>query len=507
MTVTFYPRFLSLLDEIERRFPVAEWRGGDLEIWPLARMDLYHDMYWADAGVDAPAERSLPLRIAGRMATPLRNLWSSRYDLANYVARPAPAYAVFLGDGVSLDRVDGRWRDRFGEPLIAALEARGQRTFLMQTGHLGRLPWHRPTFAANLIESRGFLRALRSRLTLDLPEFDRVLEFLARSGVAAPSLRHETLGRRANLVAATAVEFQRLLQLVEPRLAFVVTYHTRLAPAFLLACRRLGILSVDVQRAPHESAPHAYRWAGLPERGYATLPAVFWSWTKHDATRIDEWSGGLAAPWHCAIHGGHSQLASFLDDQDPVTRAWDQRFAAIDRGATFEREILVTLQPLHGFRAVWDALCAQVEASPPSWRWWIRRHPASRPDQDAESAGLLALRLPNVKVAEASALPLPVLMRHANVLVSLASGAAVEASMFGVPALFLIDAARHAFPELIGRGAAAVVEAAALNDAIVRIHTATPRTLPESQVPVEAGLRKIEALARAYPAGRSRPFS
>jgi hypothetical protein len=499
MAVTFNHRYAALLDEIERNFPVSEWRGGDLEIWPLVRMDLYHDLYFADAGIAPPAERrALPLHIAGRVAMPLRNLWKSRHDLANHVMRPRPAHAIFLGDGFSLDRVDGKWRDRFGEPLIAALEARGHETFLMQTGSLTRLPWYRPTFPANLVESRGILKALVTRLPLELPGHDGVLDFLSRNAVDAPSLSRLKLERHANLVAATAASFEHVLSMVKPTLAFAVTYHARLGPAFLLACRRQGIFSVALQRTPHESAPQAYRWAVLPARGYATLPAVFWNWTQDDTARIDDWASKLAVPWHSAIHGGHTQLAPYLDDQDAMTRNWDARFAAIGEGMLFEREILVALQPIHGHRAVWDALCAQIEASPQSWRWWLRRHPASTPAQDAEFARLLALRRPNVNNTDATTLPLPVLLRHMSAVLSLGSGAAVEGSMFGVPAFFLIDAARHTFADLIARRAADIVDVNSINAAIARIHRKPIRKSQDIPPAIDETLRQIEERARTY---------
>lgn len=502
MAGAFYGRYLELIEEIEHRLPVSEWKRGDLDIWPLARMDLYLDMYWAEAGVAAPAPRPLPLRIGGRMAMPLRNLWKTRRDLAHHVVRPAPAHAIILGDGVSLDRVDGAWRDRFGEPVIAALERRGLDTFLMQQGHLGRLPWHRPTYAANLVESRGFLRALRRRAPAELPGLDEVVTFLVRHGVDAGSLRRSRLERRGELVNATAASFEHLLKQVQPTLAFVVSYYAGLGPAFVLACRRLGILSIDLQRAPHGGALHAYRWPAAPPRGYSTLPAVFWSWTLEDSARVEDWTAGLDGPWHGAIHGGHTQLTPYLDDQDPATRAWDARFAAIGSGARFEREILVALQPIHGHRAAWDALCSQIEAAPRSWRWWIRRHPASRPDQDAESARLLALPLRNVIHDEASALPLPALLRHMSALVSLASGAAVEASMFGVPAFFLADAARPAFADLLARGDAAVIDAARVNDTIARMPP-TKRRAPAPTPSIDETLRRLEERARAR-AGEAR---
>jgi len=306
------------------------------------------------------------------------------------------------------------------------------------------------------------------------------------------------LERRANAVAATAAAFEKVLRVVRPTLAFVVTYYAGLGPAFLLACRRQGILSVDVQRSPQESALHAYRWASLPASGYAALPAVFWAWTKDDAARIDDWATKLPKPWHSAIHGGHTQLAPFLDDRHPTTRMWDARFAAIGGVATFDREILIALQPIHGHRAVWDALCSQIEASPTSWRWWIRRHPAWHPAQDVESARLLTLSRPNVLIEEASSLPLPVLLRHMSALLSLASGAAVEASIFGTPAFFLIDAARQSFGELIQRGHATVIDVCAASREIARVDKTPARPPPDYQPDISKTLLRLEELAREY---------
>ena len=498
MAVPFYLRYLTLVDEIERSFPVSRWKCGDLEVWPLARSDLYLDMYWLDAGIVPADERPILLRAAGRAAMPLRNLWKSRHDAAHRLTRATPAHAIFLGDGVSLDRVDGEWRDRFCEPVIAALEKHGHDTFLLQDGYLSRLPWYRPTFSANVIESRGFLRALITPRPVELPGLDEVLDFLARNAVAAPSLSRSSLERRARTVAATATAFERVLRIVRPTLAFVVAYHVGLGPAFLLACRRQGILSIDLQRAPQEGSLHAYRWPSLPANGYATLPAIFWSWTKDDTARVNDWSARLALPWHGAIHGGHTQLVPFLDDQHPMTRLWDARFASIGAGARFEREILVALQPIHGHREVWDALCSQIEASPDSWRWWVRRHPASHPGQDVESARLLAMRRPNVLIEEASTLPLPALLRHMSALLSLASGAAMEASMFGRPAFFLIDAARQSFADLIERGLATVIDVRSVNDEVSRLVGQPPRPRASRQPDLDEVLLQLEERAHTY---------
>jgi hypothetical protein len=267
----------------------------------------------------------------------------------------------------------------------------------------------------------------------------------------------------------------------------------------MLACRRQGVLSIDLQHCPQEGAHKAYGWIALPENGYATLPAVFWNWTQLDAAYIERWSRTLALPWHRSVHGGHTQLSPYLNDADLLTRAGDAKFAAMTKGTVFEREILVALQPVGGYREQWESLAAQIESAPLSWRWWIRRHPASSDYQDAEFKRLVSLRRPNVVVEASSALPLPILLRHMNVVVSRFSGASVEAANLGVPAIFLSEEARGQFSALIDRGLAKVIEIESLNATVAAMPLKVLRPAPAPIPGLDQTLDRLQEMARDYP--------
>lgn len=495
----FHQRFLTLVAQIERSYAVARWISGDVPIWPLARMDLYLDMFWANVGSHGrpPKPRALPLRMMSRAATPLTNVWKSRRDLRHWVARPRRADAIFLGDGVSLDCIDGAWQDRFGEPIFAALEKRGLSTFVMQSGELARLPWHRATYAANLIARRGALARFASRQPAELPDHEAVLAFLSSNGVQALSLSRQALERRAAVLSATASAFEAVLRAVNPSLAFVVTYYAGLGAAFLLACRRRGILSIDLQHCPQDGAHKAYGWGALPEHGYATLPAVFWNWTLRDAADIRRWTSTLSRPWHRSLHGGHTQFSALLD-AGPGGRKWRARFEMAAQGGAFEREILVALQPIGGFRANWDSLVEQIQAAPATWRWWIRRHPAAAAYQDAEYLHLISLRAANVMVQEASNLPLPVLLRHMSVVVSQFSGASTEGAFLGVPAIFLSEEARGQFSDLIDRGHARIVPVGRLIEAIAALPARASGPTALKFPDLEATLMELQQMAPGY---------
>jgi hypothetical protein len=459
-------RYLELVEQIEKRFEVAIWRSDDIDLWPLASQDLFLDIFCQAGGNTAPKPPPFLARALSGLALPATNLWESRSDFEHFVGRPHRADTILLGDGVSLDLVDGRWHDRFCGPIAEAIEKRGRTCFSMHSGNL-RLPWSRPTFAANQLAARAAFRAALAPLPpISLPDHFEVLRLLEQAGVDSPSLASQRLARRAQTIAAQAAEFCRILRRVQPTTAYVVSYYAGLGHAFALACRRQGILCIDLQHCPHGAIRRGYQWSKIPPRGYSTLPALFWTWSEAEAADIRSWSDTLDQPWHQVIVGGHTQIAAMAASESD--RLWQSAVAATGDTRKYEREILVTLQPTGGKRHIWEALSEEIHSSPDTWRWWIRRHPASTNQQDQEYSKLVGNGRAAVIAGKACQVPLPALLAHMDAQVSLASGAACEAVMLGVPAYFIDQEARDTFPQLLSRGEAELVDVRALSAAIER---------------------------------------
>ena len=281
-----YRHHRELAEAIEGACLVAEWRAGDIDLWPLASQDLFLDIFRSGGGDTEQPRLPFAIRAASTLAVRAANLWKTRHNPSQLVTRPDRADAILLGDGVSLDFVDGSWRDRFGEPVVAALERQGRRVFVIQPGNLTRLPWLRPTYPANQIAARAaIVAALSQGLTPQLPDHETVMELARGAGVSAPSLSAERLARRARVVAAQAAAFEGILRRVQPKVVFVVTYYAGLGHAMALACRRHGVLCVDLQlplrwRSPGLSLVRPAGW------GLFTVPGVFWTWTGKDAATL-----------------------------------------------------------------------------------------------------------------------------------------------------------------------------------------------------------------------------
>ena len=481
--MSFHQHYLTIVDEVERRFRVAGWRSGGVDLWPLARMDLYLDMYVQDTLCPVAPVRSRIRRGLDVLARPVTTIWNQRSDLRKLRLLPHRADAIFLGDGVSLDRIDGVWEDRFCEPVLSALDTQGGAGFLMQAGDMRRLPRRRPTYPANTIATAGHVLAPLFAAQTELQDHGAFLQFLHAQGILAPSLSASRLARRARIVAASAFAFEQILRVVRPKLAFTVTWYAGLGPAFMLACRRQGVLAVDLQHCPQGARHKAYGWSGVPAGGFNVLPAIFWTWNRNDATHIASWA---RAPWHRSIVGGHPRLDPLLDEEAPAG------------DAEYRHEVLVALQTIGGRSGLWDRLAEVIAAGPEDWRWWIRRHPAARPEDDRLYAKLVALRGSNICV-DAASLPLPTLLRHVTVVVSAASGVAAEAAAFGVPAIFLSRDASGPFGDLIQSDHARIVEdMTTLLAAIEALPTRRRPMAGEKPPQLAATLGHLEELAGDY---------
>jgi hypothetical protein len=320
------------------------------------------------------------------------------------------------------------------------------------------------------------------------------MSLLASEGVASPGISKASLRQEIADLLDTADEFERLLRIVAPRIAFFVSNYADLGPAFAVACRRRRILSVRLQHSAqiwHDT----YSPAAVPAEGYETLPAVYWHWA--DGSTPD-WMHGLASVRHQSIHGGAPHLARWLHDKNPRTLSFDERVRAMRGAPAANLDVLVALQHFDGYRDIWNGLAGIIENAPANWRWWLRRKPA--PDQlvsDDVFGRLLAIRRQNVITEGVVELPLPALLRNVDACVTLMSGAAVEGALFGVQPIFLCEDASGLFPQLATAGTLDIVsDRDAMPQQLTRL-AGTKRKRPHSPEIVEV-VERLEDLSIAY---------
>lgn len=447
---------MDLLNEVEARVPVDTWRVAGLHVWPLVRESLWwhlNDLYG-------------PARVrGGRLARRLRQLgplaggWSrfvtaSVSDRAHQASLRAHADVVAFGDNVSRVWLDGAWYDRLCEPLLEAFEELGKTSLELEPYHLYRTPRHRssrwvqPALDRDWIRSR--LRPGSSLPAAELEGYDEMGRVLSSRNIDTSPFSSATLRRQALLVRLVADRLGRVLERVGPRIGLVVDYGSA-SMAFNQACRERGIPSLEIQHGQEGDLHWAYaRWTRLPPGGYGLLPSTYWTWSPSEAGVINRWA--TAGSGHGAIVGGNPWLEQWRHDTSPVVRGYDEMVARLLSEAGGDVNVLVTLQSTMTGPAQVGPLMAAVEASPPSWRWWVRRHPVMDEEERRRVARLFGPLAGRAEVEQSSELPLPALLRHVDVHVTINSSAVLEAQAFGVPSVVLDPDAHELYPEQAASG-------------------------------------------------------
>ena len=459
--------YLDLINAIEAEIPVDGWTVRGIRVWPLVRLRLAWHLHHLAFPELAAAEGVTLRRAARTVAHSLGAIPRAAWDDLRHGARlDGPVDAVFLNQAKVRTLVRGRWYDRLCDPIVEQLAARGRRSLSLELAHgdAYRLPRHgRSVFVQYRLYPRYVVGAARHawREARDswrghrdeqLSGWDDYLEALrpyARShGLPLP--RRAVLRAELEDLLAMADWFEARLRRLRPALGLVICWYSLRSQAFLLACRRLGVLPVDVQHGVQGAAHRAYaRWQRVPPAGYELLPEVYWCWSKEEAATIADWSTGTP---HRPLVGGNPFVEVWKRGEADFVAHYDERIRALKERHPARRHVLVTLQTeaLHDMRDLQEA----IRLSPPDWFWWIRLHQDMVPEQERIRAFLreIGANARLTEMDEATRLPLFAWMRHVDVHATMYSTCVLEGLAFGVPSVVTHPYGEEFFPAQVRAG-------------------------------------------------------
>ena len=420
----------ELVLHLETELPVADWRVGDLHLWPLVRQEIWWSAERQRVGVSA--SQAGPGRVAGLLNG--ERAWATARwrDRAHEAAYGRADVVVLGGGGVDrVERPDGSWHDRHGDPLVSLFTAEGATCLQLDPHHSYRWPRER---ASRLIQPRLDLLKLRaeaagSRWAPELPGLPHALQ---RAG--QPQL--QGLARRVRYVDLAATWFAHVLRRAAARVAVFVDWGPT-SLAFAQGARRARITSVELQHGVHgRRHPHYGDWAVVPPGGWSCHPDVYWVWQE---------SGVLVPTW--AAPGHRSRV---LVGGNPAVEAWLADEGAVPVVATMR--VLVTLQPGMVTEARLAQLTDAMKSAPADWEWWVRHHPRATASERESSERLLRATGAIVKTSEPSSRPLAEVIGDVSVHTTLTSSTVLEARQLGVASLVLDPDGAELFADEVAAG-------------------------------------------------------
>ncbi|MBO4648705.1 MAG: glycosyltransferase [Lentisphaeria bacterium] len=262
-TVFSYEDVERIIRAAEQKYPVDTWCYHGFHIWPMIRIELSFALTQFE-------RRGLFLRCWLGIASFLRKLIPS--------------------DKVCPEPLPGDFKEKFPDVTVAYLDE----TPIDSTGRQSK-----DMFFLNPFRQRGygvmrFTEAIEKTDKLPFPSYALDFEFGERFAEPLPPWYadyckiYASAGLPANKILDTAASVVRMsefyyeeLRKTNLKLLLIECWYSPIVYALELACRKLGIVTVDVQHGlANRHHPSYGFWTKIPDGGYEIMPMYFWRWSQ-----------------------------------------------------------------------------------------------------------------------------------------------------------------------------------------------------------------------------------
>jgi len=252
--------------------------------------------------------------------------------------------------------------------------------------------------------------------------------------------------------------FGEILKIIEPKICFFVCYYTEYIMAFIRACNKLSIKSVDVQHGAQNDYHLFYtNWTKLPLEGYDTLPNFFWCWGEKSAERFTKWSTNVKEN-HKPIVGSNVWLLKYLDSNLLSLKTCDTDGSYLQK--LKGKKILITLQSSPPTELFPEILVDAINRSSNKTKWLIRMHPTfmysqkQKPNREKlyEIISHNKWDFNKVEIENSSKIPLFYLLKQIDYHITQSSTVAYEAELFDVPTIIIGKLGQENFSDDITKG-------------------------------------------------------
>jgi hypothetical protein len=288
------------------------------------------------------------------------------------------------------------------------------------------------------------LAAIGTLTPASLEGFDEFSNTVRRAHPDVTVVSPWWVAKQARSVERSARYFGAIFRRSRPRSAFCSVYYTLVGMAFCLAARRLGIPAIDIQHGVTAGNPAYEGWTRFPDSGFELLPSCFWCWSDEDARPLRGWPES-ARRQHRVVVGGHPWDAFWRADHR-LAEGFKEKLPRRNAGSL---TVLATLTWSSGLST---QLKNVIVNSPPEWNWWIRMHPLMGRERSAIRSWCNALEGRSIEVDRPSDLPLPLLLKEADVHLTHNSTVVQEAARGGMASVVIDPHARDVYTDQLGTG-------------------------------------------------------
>lgn len=438
---------LYFLNQLEKEFPVSEWKLFGFHIWPVLRVSLglklSQQSFLKEKNQLTSSNSSI---ISDSIQTIFNSVYNSIADSTNNQSLRNKYDVVFLNaSSTRYYKLGNNWFNPFSDSFINHLEKENISSLVLEyPDNNKKIPRYRPSkfigTGINLMNLNVLFQKRFEKAEHFKPEgFDN---FLKRVNLPSDFFLKKILR-----VLNYSILFEKILKKTQPSLVIVEGYYSYIAMGLLLAAKKSGIKTIDIQHGVQSENDLLFsNWTNIPKGGYELLPDVFWCWSNVEKENIDKWTV-KSDNLFLSFAGGNPVLE--INDDDENIKSFQQEILT-EKNKNL-KNILYTHQASF---EISELLFKVIQSSPKNWKWWFRFHPQYPEAQSKVLAKLAKYNFKNVITESVTEYPLPLLLKNMDLHVTEFSSTVLEAEMLGVPSILLTETGADLFNKQIESGIA-----------------------------------------------------
>ena len=399
---------MSLIQEIEDKFPVHYWHVNNIPVWTFLRIELGLYCFFKET-------KEKKNQFKNRLNQGSNFFKTFLFYLRYKQEKMKPADVFCLSDGLAYIHENNQDIDPFFDPIQSFLKELGYSSQKMTQVQIPFLNLKTPPILMNPFLKIWFkLKAkydVPNEVKLDQHEELRL--FLEQKGLFCTWFSKKKLFEYVAILSFWKAFFIKKLQIISPKKALVVNYFNQPGFGLIWACKALNIPVAEVQHGA--AGPLHYAYAKWRQQSLL-LPDYFLCWTKEDAQLVNEGlgKGGIFLGVPMIAYQKHHDIS--VSDT--------------------EKFFLFSLQ-VHAYSDHFIRLLIEIIEKTPQYSWIIRRHPAQQKESDIEWALKQKPHIKNYEIQYPKPNPLHRVLPYVRLHLTHSSSIILDAKLWGIPTLIL----------------------------------------------------------------------
>lgn len=422
---------ISFLNGFEDKYATEDWICGKVQVWPILKTYMFLKIFWEAQSKPIPKSTTVRFLISAKK---LIKKVVAHYHFVKY--RFTPVEFLFFSGMNFRENFEGKSIHKFYDPIGDLLEKRNLNFIFLEYGELSRSETYQNR-GANISSLYHYFEGKVNLEKINFSEWSGFEEFRAFLEMEIDFSHidfNSTVSNVLHTVFVWEAVFLFVLEKTKPKKVFLLSYYNIPCFGLIIAAKKRGIESIDIQHGTQGSFHVAY--SGF-KKGYSVIPDLFWLWDEQTEQQLrrnvpilDFQTIVGGNPWHF-----------FLKQKEHVYEKKKQN-------------ILFTLQPISPliYPYVFEVMNNTLE----KYDWLIRSHPRIHDDEKGQFIEqLVKLGVYDEKLWRlANETPLPILLRDVDLHISMFSGCIQEAADLGIFSIILDKIGELTYRQLIDQGLA-----------------------------------------------------